>query len=105
MLIALRFIANILFLIAAIALVSDLTTPMQGFGHVKLTPFATHWADLSPRSLKATEEAISGSAVGFLWTHGLIYLIAIPTAVLFAMLGTLFGYLGRRRKRTNIFVN
>lgn len=105
MLIALRFIANVLFLIAAIALVGDITPALQGIGNFKLTSFATHWAELSPKSLAATKESMIDFAGGFIWNFGMKNIIAIPSAILFAILGGLFGYLGRRRKRTNIFIN
>ncbi|MGH1417981.1 MAG: hypothetical protein ACRBCJ_03905 [Hyphomicrobiaceae bacterium] len=105
MLIALRFIANVFFLIAAIALVADITPALQGVGSFKLTSFVTHWAELSPKSFTATKKSMIELDGGFIWNIGIKNIIAIPSAILFAILGGLFGYLGRRRKRTNIFIN
>ncbi len=105
MLIVLRFLANVFFMVAIIALVIDATPALQGIDHFKLKAFATHWAELSPKSLKVFEETVTNVAGPFVWTYIVSTILNISTAILFAILGVLFGYLGRRRKRTNIFVN
>ncbi len=101
---ALRFLAAIFLLVAAIALVVDATPAIYGAGPFKATSLEVHWKDVAPRAFEATHEAVS-SVSSWLW-HGLLGpILSLPTFVVFGVLAIFTGDAGRRRKSGRIYVN
>lgn len=101
----LRFLAGLLLLAAVIAFIDDATPWISSFGPFAVTPLGTHWQEIAPNSLEAARQAVGGSAVAFVWDGVIAPLLRIPTFALFGFLGALFGWLGRHRKRVNVFAN
>lgn len=101
---ALRFLAYILLLVAAISLVADATPALSGVSSFRSTPFAEHVAELAPQSLAGMRKAVSGLHP-WLWDYGLGTLIQLPTFLLFGFLGGCAAYAGRRRQQINVFAN
>ncbi|MFM2423300.1 MAG: hypothetical protein RL291_1830 [Pseudomonadota bacterium] len=99
-----RFLAGVFLLIAVFAIAADVTRSMQGNGLV-LTPMISHWERLSPTSLKTFEGLVTRSAGPAFWSLGVRRFLTVPAAVIFLGLGLLTGYLGRRRRRVNIYAN
>jgi hypothetical protein len=101
---ALRFLGSLLLLIAAVILIADVTnargTGSSGFA----VAAAKHWASLAPTTLASAQKSLQGVSP-VLWDPFVKSLLAIPAWGLFASLGGLLAWLGRRRRRVNIFVN
>lgn len=97
----LRVIAGVFFLFAAIALASDIT---RG-GVFAMTSLAAHWKAFSPQMLLSAQKAVSGTLHPFVWDPLIWRLISLPAWFLFAAIGLTFGYLGRSKRRVNIFIN
>ena len=101
---ALRFLGGLLLLLAIIILVADITnsggSPLSGL----TISTAKHWAGLAPSLLAATQKSVQAISP-ILWDPFLKSLLAIPAWGVFASFGALLTYLGRRRRRINIYTN
>lgn len=101
----LRFIAGLFLLIAVVAFVADLTPWLQGGKPLAATSFGKHWADMAPATLKAAQSAVTRTTGAWLWDIFIVKAISLPTWLLFGLLAALSGWLGRRRRRVEVFVN
>ncbi len=99
-----RFLAAVFLLVATIALVDDATPAVYGTGPFGLTSVAAHWQELAPSGLAAARKGAE-SLAPWLWDDALAPLLATPTCIAFGLLAVLFGYIGRRRRAVEIFVN
>jgi hypothetical protein len=101
---AVRVLAGIVLLFAAIAFISDFTRWSTG-GGLSLTSIAGHWRGASPTSFAAVQTAVSRTLHPWLWDPLLLRLLSLPAFVTLGLLGLLLARLGRERYRVNIFVN
>ncbi len=102
----LRFLASLLLLVAVVALVSDLTRLQSGATNgFEPTTIARQWNDLAPASLQAAKAAVGRSTHPMVWTWGVAKVINAPLFALFGVLGAFVGWLGRRRRTIEIYVN
>jgi hypothetical protein len=99
-----RFLAGLLLLIAVLAAVYDGTRSLQAHQLVT-TSFLEHWAYLAPNTLNSARGAVQRTTHPLVWDMGLGRLLAVPAWGLFAGLGVVFAYAGRRRRRVNVFAN
>jgi hypothetical protein len=104
MLAFLRFVAGVLLLVAVIAFVQDGTRAMIE-GSIVTTTVGEHWAKLLPATFKAAQASIQRNTHPLLWTVFAGSVLRLPTSIAFLLLGALFAYAGRRRKRVNVFAN
>lgn len=101
----LRLLAGLCLLIAVLALVADASPWLGRSGDFDATSLAAHWKQIAPGSLERAEAAVVRSSPPWLWDPLVRSLIGLPTFVLFGGLGLLLGFLGRRRRRINIYAN
>lgn len=101
---ALRFVAMILFLVAAVVLATDGTRAYYREGRL-FTPLVKHLGDLAPTALANVRKSVGASTHPKVWDWGIAPLLQAPGWVTFGALGTLAGWLGRRRRRVIIFAN
>lgn len=101
---ALRVLAGIFFLCAAMALAADVTRYVNG-GGFSMTSLAALWRGFSPVMLKNAQAAVSNNLHPLLWDPVIWRLISLPAWFLFGALGVAFAYLGRAKRRVNIFIN
>ena len=102
---ALRFLAFVFILVATIALVADLTPMLDGFGSFQSTRFVEHWRELAPKSVAASQKAVSDATHPVIWNLVISSIIHLPTFVLFGLFGLAASFAGRRREPINVFVN
>ena len=102
MLAALRVLAGLFLLIAALAAITDVTYSMTGKGLV-MTSLLEHWGRLAPQSLASLQASVR--RVPLLWGYLLKPALSIPAWMFFAGLGLVCAWGGRRRSRVNIFAN
>lgn len=102
---ALRFLSFVLILVATIALVSDATPALDGFGTFHPTLFIDHWRTLAPKSVVNAEKAVVSATHPVVWNVLIGSIINLPTFVLFGILGGLAAFSIRRREQLNVFVN
>lgn len=99
-----RFLAAVALLVATIALVDDATPAVYGAGPFRLTTLAAHWQDLGPSGFAAAAKG-ADSMAPWLWQDVIAPVLATPTCVAFGILAVIFGYIGRRRRAIEVFVN
>lgn len=100
----LRFIGSLFLLGAVIALTADLSQPTRP-GAATFASVQKHWSELAPQSLAATEKAVTTRTHRLVWDPGIVTLLRIPAFATFGALAILFLYLGRPRRRVEIFIN
>lgn len=99
-----RLIGMLFLLAAVIALTADLSRPGAS-GALAFASLYKHWSDFAPQTLAAAQRAVSGSAHPLLWDLILKPILLVPAWITFAFFGGLAIYIGRRRRRVQIFVN
>src|SRR5262249_50676483 len=99
----LRFLAAVLLLVAVIAGVYDGTRSLASHAPV-MTSLLEHWSKLAPATHGTVQSAVRRTHP-LVWDLGLGKLLLLPTWSVFAVLGTIAAYAGRRRRRTNVFAN
>ena len=101
---ALRFFAAVFLLIAVLAAVYDATRSLAAQAFVT-TSLLEHWSRIAPTLLAAAQAGVKRGAHPLLWDAGIGRLLTLPAVALFAVLGVLLAYAGRRRSRVNIYAN
>ncbi len=101
----LRFIASWFLVVGIIALVHDGIKSIANEGGFVMTALGKHWFDLEPSSLNAFQAGIERYVAGWLWDPVVIAILQSPTWIVFFVLAGLLYWLGRKRRRTNIFAN
>lgn len=101
---ALRFLGGLFLLIGAVILIADITNARSGIAGGFGVSLARHWASLAPSFLAASQKAIQSTSA-LLWDPFVKSLLAIPAWAWFAGIGGICSWIGRRRRRVNIFVN
>ena len=102
----LRFIGGLFLLVAVIALTTDYTRAEAGA--MLVPPFASllnHWSDLAPQSLDAAKRAVESRAHPLLWDPVIRSVLALPAWASLGAIGLIFAWLGRPRRRIDIFAN
>jgi hypothetical protein len=102
---AFRFLAAVFALVAVIALVSDITQATASGQAFAATSIAEHWAGLSPKTLQSAEASVSNMVGQGTWSALRAVPLGLPTFAVFGALAVLCGYIGRHRRRINIYVN
>jgi hypothetical protein len=101
----LRGLAGICLIVAAVALASDMgTATMGGKRMIEPTSVVRHWQTFGASSIEQTRSFLNKRTRPWVW-EAFSTPLRMPTFVFFALLGLMFGYLGRRRYRVNIFAN
>lgn len=100
----LRFLGNISFLAAIVALVYDGTKSL-GEGALSMTPLGQHWFNLSPGTLSLAQSAIEKHVSPALWDPVVVTILLAPAWVVFGVTGLILHIIGRKRTRLNVFVN
>ena len=92
-------------LLAMVAFTIDATTSLASNDQWVLTPLGEHWFKLHAASLNVSQAAVERYAYPFLWDPVIFTILQTPTWVFFGLLGTLLYWLGRRRRRIEVFTN
>ena len=100
----LRFIGSLFLLGAVIAVTADLSRPARP-NTPTFTSIYKHWADVAPQTLAAAQKTVQTRAHRLLWDPVIRSVLSIPAFVTFGALAVLLLYLGRPRRRVEIFVN
>ena len=99
-----RFLAAAFLLIAVFAGVYDGTRTLAA-DRLVTTSLLEHWSTLAPTLLNTTQSAVKRSTPPLVWDLGLGKALLLPAPLVFFAIGVLFAYIGRRRRRVNVFAN
>jgi hypothetical protein len=100
----LRLLSAILLLISLIALVHDASRMPAGEG-LAWTSLGEHWTKLSPASYISAQSVVQRYTHPLMWDPIIRTFLRLPTWPVIGALGILAAFLGRRRRRVNIFAN
>ena len=100
----LRFIGSLFLLATVIALTADLSRPKRP-GAATFTSLHKHWAEVAPQTLAATQKTVATRTHRVVWDPVITTPLSVPTFAAFGAFAVLFLYLGRPRRRVEIFVN
>jgi len=100
----LRVLAGLLFLIAVMAAVNDVTRSLAADRPVMVSTYE-HWDKLAPVTLAAARASVEKRTHPLVWSWGLAPLLQLPAWGLFGLLGLVCAWAGRRRREVNIFAN
>ncbi|MBX9589023.1 MAG: hypothetical protein K2X43_06955 [Hyphomonadaceae bacterium] len=100
----LRFLAGTLLLVAVIFAVNDTTRWLAG-NEAGAVTMQQVWSSISPTALGAAQGAVQRTTHPAVWTWGLLKVLQLPAWALLGLAGLLLAYLGRRRRRVNIYAN
>lgn len=101
---ALRFLSFLFLLAAVLVLATDVTRARTEPGQRFWVPLRDHWQEVSPKSLEAARRSIERTHPA-LWTVVVQPALKPPGWAVFGAAGVLLGYLGRHRRKVQIFVN
>lgn len=99
-----RFLGSLMLLIAVIALTADLSRPRKP-GAPTLASIERHWSDFAPQSYASLQKTVKTRAHPMLWDPVLRSVFGLPAALSLGALAAGLLYVGRRRRRVEIFVN
>jgi hypothetical protein len=99
-----RFLAAVFLLIAVLAAVYDGTRTLAA-NKLVTTSLLEHWSTLAPTLLNTAQSAVKRTTHPLVWDLGLGKVLLLPAALVFFVIGVLFAYAGRRRRRVNVFAN
>lgn len=105
----LRFIGSLFLLCAVIALTSDLSKPVrttaQSAPQPAFSSLLKHWSDFAPQTLSAAQKTVQTRSHPLLWDPVIRSVLAVPAWITLSLLAIAFLYIGRPRRRVDIFVN
>jgi hypothetical protein len=100
----LRLLSGILLLISLIALAHDATRMPAGQG-LAWTSLGEHWTKLAPASFNAAQSVVQRYTHPLVWDPTIRTFLRLPTWPVIGTLGALTAFIGRRKRRVNIFAN
>ncbi|GAB4240549.1 MAG: hypothetical protein Kow0032_28240 [Methyloligellaceae bacterium] len=92
-------------LVAMVALTIDATRSLAGLGKLEMTSLGEHWFSLSSATLNMAQAAIQRNIHPYLWDPVIQSILQVPTWIFFTGLGLFLYWLGRRRRRRNVYMN
>ena len=101
----LRFLAGILLLVAVIFAVSYVTGSLGTSRAAAAVTVHRTWSAVSPTSLGAAQGAVQRYTHPAVWNWGILKILQLPAWALFGLIGVILAFLGRRRRRVNIYAN
>jgi hypothetical protein len=99
-----RFLAAVFLLIAVFAGVYDGTRTLAA-DRLVTTSLLEHWSTLAPTLLNTAQGAVKRTTHPLVWDSGLGKVLLLPAPLVFFAIGAFFAYVGRRRRRVNVFAN
>lgn len=100
----LRFLAAMFLLGAVIALTSDLSRPPRASAPLFASTLK-HWQDFAPQTLAAAQKTVQTRAHPLVWDPLIRWPLSVPLWIMLCVLSVLLFYLGRPRRRVEIFIN
>jgi hypothetical protein len=101
----LRIIGLWLLILGFMAFVYDATKTMANNGSLSITSLGGHWVSLHEQSYKFVEEMVSTSLHPFVWDPVLESALLLPAWLALGVIGSWLYWIGRKRKRIEIFLN
>jgi hypothetical protein len=92
-------------LLSAVILVADLTLAWPGTAGGLVTSLGQHWQAVAPQGMNAAQKSMQTGALKHVWVYAVRPLLVMPSWLLCLSFGLAFAYVGRRRRKVNVFIN
>ena len=93
-------------ILAMVILTIDATKSLASSeGQWIATPLGEHWYKLDAASLNAAQAAIERYVSPTLWDPVILSFLQVPSWIVFGVLGLALYWLGRRRRRIDVYDN
>jgi hypothetical protein len=102
---AMRALAYPLLLLAAVALITDVTRTTSGDAGLIITSLGEHWRAIAPVTFEAARTAVTRRVGAWMWDPMILSALKLPGWLALGGLGLVLGYAGRRRRTINVFAN
>jgi hypothetical protein len=102
---AMRVLAYPLLLLAAVALITDVTRTASSDAGMVVTSLAEHWRAIAPATFDAARAAVTRRVGIWLWDPMILSVLRLPGWLALGGLGLALSYAGRRRRTVNVFAN
>ena len=100
----LRFISGVLLLVATVALISEATRAQLGVPGAPFTPLLTQLTQSAPQSMATFQRGLR-NVHPVLWDPVMRSALSAPAWASIGAIGLALGWLGRRRRRVDVFTN
>lgn len=87
------------------ALVYDATKTMANNGAVTITSLGGHWTNIHEKSMKFSQDLISSGLHPVVWDAVIQTGLLLPAWVALGLFGSWIYWVGRHRKKIEIFLN
>jgi hypothetical protein len=101
----LRVLGIWLLLAGLIALAVDATRSLAGSGQLVLTPLGAYWYKIDPGSLNLFQAGVERHVHPYLWDPVILSILELPAFAVLCGVGVVLYWLGRMRKRVEVFSN
>jgi hypothetical protein len=102
---AMRMLAYPLLLLAAVALITDVTRTTSGDAGLVVTSLAEHWRAIAPAAFEAARTAVTRRVGSWMWDPMILGMLRLPGWLALGGLALLLRYVARRRRTVNVFAN
>lgn len=87
------------------AFVFDATKTMANDGEISITSLGAHWQSIHTKSIQLFENLISNGLHPFFWDPLLSSALLLPAWLALGLFGSWLYWVGRKRKKIEIFIN
>lgn len=101
---AVRFIASLFLLAAVIALTADMSRPRRAASPM-VWSVERHWTEIAPQSLANARKSVATRTHPVVWDPVIRTVLSVPAFLMLGAASAGLFYLGRPRRRVEIFVN
>lgn len=92
-----RIVGLFVLALALVLAVLDITRSITA-STIILTPLASSWAAVSPQSLLLARDSVSSWVHPFLWDPVIVFLLKLPSWLIFWFVAMVLMWLGQRRE-------
>lgn len=100
-----RILGLWILILGFMAFVYDATKTMANNGSLTITSLSGHWASIHEKSFSFLENMISSLVHPLAWDPLVQYCLLLPAWLAFGVLGSWMYWIGRHRKKVEIFLN
>ena len=100
-----RILGLWILILGFMAFVYDATKIMANNGSLTVTSLGGHWVNLHEKSFKFIENVVSSMVHPAVWDTVFQFCLLLPAWLAFGLIGSWIYWIGRHRKKIEIFIN
>lgn len=100
-----RILGLWILILGFMAFVYDATKTMANNGHLTITSLSGHWANIHQKSYTFIENLVSSMLHPYVWDPVFHTCLLLPAWLALGLIGSWMYWIGRHRKKIEIFLN